>query len=388
MYKILTLNKIAAVGLDKLERDNYEVASEISNPDGIILRSFKMHDMELPKSLKAVARAGAGVNNIPIEKCTQAGVVVFNTPGANANGVKELAIAALLISSRNIIGGVNWVQTLKGQGDEVPNLVEKGKAQYGGCEIKDKTLGVIGLGAIGVLVANAAADLGMNVVGCDPYISIEAAWGLSPKVKRANALESLIRESDYISIHVPYIDATKGMFNQEKLSLCKDGVRIINLARGGLVVNKDMKIALESGKVASYVTDFPDEEVITYKNVIALPHIGASTEESEDNCAIMAALEIKDYLENGNIRNSVNFPAVCVDRNPAKTRITIANRNIPNMVGQISSLLAGAQINISEMVNKHLDDAAYNIIDTDSKVTDDIIAKISAIDGVISVRVL
>ncbi|MDR0304488.1 MAG: phosphoglycerate dehydrogenase [Chitinispirillales bacterium] len=388
MYKIQTLNKIAAVGLDKLGRDNYEIASEVSNPDGIILRSFKMHDMELPKSLKAVARAGAGVNNIPIEKCTQNGIVVFNTPGANANGVKELAIAALLISSRDIIGGVNWVQTLKGQGDEVPNSVEKGKAEFGGCEIKGKTMGVIGLGAIGVLVANAAAELGMNVVGCDPYISIEAAWGLSPKVKRANALEALIRESDYISIHVPYIDATKGMFNQEKLSLCKDGVRIINLARGGLVVNKDMKAALESGKIAYYVTDFPDEEVITYKNVIALPHIGASTEESEDNCAIMAALEIKDYLENGNIKNSVNFPDVCVDRNPAKTRITIANKNIPNMVGQISSLLACAGINISEMVNKHLDEIAYNIIDTDSKVTDDVVAKISAIDGVISVRVI
>jgi len=388
MYKIMTLNKIAAVGLEKLERDKYEVASELSNPDGIILRSFKMHDMELPKSLKAVARAGAGVNNIPIDKCTQAGIVVFNTPGANANGVKELTIAALLISSRNIVGGVNWAQTLKGKGDEVPNLVEKGKADYGGFEIKGKTLGVVGLGAIGVLVANSAADLGMEVVGYDPYISVEAAWGLSPKVKRANALESLIRESDYISIHVPYIDATKGMFNQEKLSLCKDGVRIINLARGGLVVNKDIKAALESGKVSHYVTDFPDDEVISYKNVIALPHIGASTEEAEDNCAVMAALEIKDYLENGNIKNSVNFPAVHVDRNPAKTRITIANKNVPNMVGQISSLLASAGINIAGLVNKHLETIAYNIIDTDSKVTDDVVAKISAIDGIISVRVI
>jgi len=388
MYKIMTLNKIAAVGLEELERDKYEVASELANPDGIILRSFKMHDMELPKSLKAVARAGAGVNNIPIDKCTQAGIVVFNTPGANANGVKELTIAALLISSRNIVGGVNWVQTLKGKGDEVPNLIEKGKADYGGFEIKGKTLGVVGLGAIGVLVANSAADLGMEVVGYDPYISVEAAWGLSPKVKRANALESLIRESDYISIHVPYIDATKGMFNAEKLSLCKDGVRIINLARGGLVVNKDIKAALESGKVSHYVTDFPDDEVISYKNVIALPHIGASTEESEDNCAVMAALEIKDYLENGNIKNSVNFPAVHVDRNPAKTRITIANKNVPNMVGQISSLLASAGINIAGLVNKHLETIAYNIIDTDSKVTDDIVAKISAIDGIISVRVI
>jgi len=388
MYKILTLNKIAAVGLDKLGRDHYEVASEMTNPDGIILRSFKMHDMELPKSLKAVARAGAGVNNIPVEKCTQSGIVVFNTPGANANGVKELAIAAMLISSRNIIGGVDWVKTLKGQGDAVPDLVEKGKAEYGGCEIKGKTLGVIGLGAIGVLVANAAADLGMNVVGCDPYISVEAAWGLSPKVKRANALESLLSESDYISIHVPYFYDTKGMLNQEKLSLCKNGVRIINLARGGLVVNKDMKTALESGKVSYYVTDFPDEEVITYKNVIALPHIGASTEESEDNCAIMATLQLKEYLENGNIKNSVNFPAVNVDRNHGHTRITISNKNVSNMIGQISSLLAGAGINIAEMVNKHLENIAYNIIDTDSKVTDDVIAKISAIDGVISVRVI
>lgn len=388
MYKIQTLNKIAAVGLDKLGRDNYEISSEISNPDGIILRSFKMHDMELPASLKAVARAGAGVNNIPIEKCTQKGIVVFNTPGANANGVKELAIAALLISSRNIIGGVNWVQTLKGKGDEIPNLVEKGKAEFGGYEIQGKTLGVVGLGAIGVLVANAAVNLGMNVIGYDPYISIDSAWGLSPKVKRATALESLIRESDYISIHIPYIDETKGMFNHEKLSLCKNGVRIINLARGGLVVNKDMKAALESGKVAYYVTDFPDEEAITFKNVIALPHIGASTEESEDNCAIMAASQIRDYLENGNIKNSVNFPTVCVNKNPSNTRITIANKNIPNMVGQISSALAAAGINIAEMVNKHRDEIAYNIIDTDSKLTNDIIAKISAIDGVIFVRVI
>lgn len=388
MYKIQTLNKIAAVGLDKLPRDNYEVAGEITNPDGIILRSFKMHDMEMPKSLKAIARAGAGVNNIPIEKCTEKGIVVFNTPGANANGVKELAIAALLISSRDIVGGVNWVQTLKGQGEEVPNLVEKGKANYGGIEIQGKTLGIVGLGAIGVLTANAAADLGMNVVGYDPYISVEAAWGLSPKVKRATALETLLREADYISLHIPYIDATKGMFNAEKLATCKDGVRIINLARGGLVVNKDMKAALECGKVARYVTDFPDEEVITYKNVIALPHIGASTEESEDNCAIMAANQLRDYLENGNIKNSVNFPAVSVDRNPANTRITIANKNVPNMVGQFSSVLAAANINIAEMVNKNLKEVAYNIIDTDSKVTDDIVAKISAIDGVISVRVI
>jgi D-3-phosphoglycerate dehydrogenase len=347
-----------------------------------------MHDMELPKSLKAVARAGAGVNNIPIEKCTQNGIVVFNTPGANANGVKELAIAGLLIASRDIVGGVNWVQTLKGQGDEVPNLVEKGKADFGGYEIQGKTIGIVGLGAIGILVANAAAKLGMNVVGYDPYISVEAAWVLSPKVKRANALETLLRESDYISLHIPYIDATKGMFNAEKLSLCKDGVRIVNLARGGLVVNKDMKAALESGKVAVYVTDFPDEEVITYKNVIALPHIGASTEESEDNCAIMAANQLRDYLENGNIKNSVNFPTVYVDRNHKNTRITISNKNIPNMVGQISSTLAAAGINISEMVNKHRDDIAYNIIDTDSKVTDEVVAKISAIDGVISVRVI
>jgi D-3-phosphoglycerate dehydrogenase len=388
MFKIQTLNKIATIGLENLPRETYEIAGEMTNPDGIILRSFKMHDIELPKSLKAVARAGAGVNNIPIEKCTQKGIVVFNTPGANANGVKELAIAGLFIASRDIIGGANWVQTLKDEGEEVPNLVEKGKANFGGSEIQGKTLGIVGLGAIGILVANAAAELGMNVIGYDPYISVDAAWGLSRRVKRINALESLIREADYISLHVPFIDATKGMFNAEKLSLCKDGVRIINLARGGLVVNKDIKAALESGKVARYVTDFPDEEVICYKNVIALPHIGASTEESEDNCAIMAANQIRDYLENGNIKNSVNFPSVSVDRNPANTRITIANRNIPNMVGQISSILAAAGINISEMLNKHRDDIAYNIIDTESKVTDDIIAKISAISGVIAVRVI
>jgi len=388
MHKIQTLNKISTIGLEKLPRESYEVAGEITNPDGIILRSFKMHDMELPTSLKAVARAGAGVNNIPIDKCTEKGIVVFNTPGANANGVKELCIAGMLIASRDIIGGVNWVETLKGQGEEVPNIVEKEKANFGGYEIQGKTLGVIGLGAIGVLTANAAADLGMNVVGYDPYISVEAAWNLSPNVKRANALETLLREADFISLHIPFINETKGMFNSEKLSLCKDGVKIINLARGGLVVNKDIKTALESGKVAKYVTDFPDEEVITYKNVIPLPHIGASTEESEDNCAIMASNQLRDYLENGNIKNSVNFPAVSVDRNPANTRITIANKNVPNMVGQFSAVLASAGINIAQMVNKNRDEIAYNIIDTDSKVGEDVVAKISAIDGVISVRVI
>lgn len=388
MYKIQTLNKISATGLDLFPREKYEMASEILNPDGVLLRSFKMHDMEIPETVKAIARAGAGVNNIPIEKCTEKGIVVFNTPGANANGVKELVLASLFNSSRDLFGGIEWAKTLIGSGDEVPKLVEKGKSNFAGPEIKGKTLGVIGLGAIGVSVANDAASLGMKVTGFDPFISVEAAWGLSRAIKKASSLDKLIAESDYITMHVPLNDSTKGLLNFEKFKMMKKGVRILNFSRGGLVNNKDLIAAMEEGIVAKYVTDFPDEAMLKKESVIALPHLGASTPEAEDNCAIMAVEQIVDYLENGNIKNSVNFPECRVERTPGSSRIIIANKNIPNMVGQITGILAEEKINIAEMLNKHRGDNAYNIIDTDSEIKEDLIEKIADIEGVIMVRVL
>ena len=388
MFKIQTLNKISAVGLDRLPRDNYEVASELSNPDGIILRSYKMHDMDLPESVLGIARAGAGTNNIPVDKYAENGVVVFNTPGANANGVKELAITGLLISSRKIVDGVIWAKTLADKGDEVPKLIEGGKSNYAGPEIQGKTLGVIGLGAIGVMVANAAIALGMNVIGYDPFLSVDAALSLSRKVKKVDALETLIKESDYISVHVPLLDATKGLINAERLAMAKDGVRILNLSRGGLVNNRDILAALDSGKVAAYVTDFPDVEMVAHPGVIAFPHLGASTPEAEDNCAIMGADQLSDYLENGNIKNSVNFPAISQDRAPGTNRITVAHKNIPNMVQQITTAIASESINISEMANKNRGDIAYTIIDTEDTVSDAGVKAIEAVEGVIRVRSL
>jgi D-3-phosphoglycerate dehydrogenase len=388
MFKIQTLNKISPKGLDLLPRENYESASEIVNPDAILLRSFKMHDMELPASVKAVARAGAGVNNIPVEKYSDTGVVVFNTPGANANGVKELVLTGLLISSRKIFDGMLWSKSLVGKGDEVPKLVEKGKSEFGGPEIKGKKLGVIGLGAIGVMVANDAIALGMEVVGYDPYISVEAAWGLSRNVSRAISLDRLLAESDYISLHVPLNDNTKGMLQAEKFILMKKGIRILNFARGGLVNNKDLNKAIQDGIVACYVTDFPDEELLTMEQVMCLPHLGASTPESEDNCAILAVNQLRDFLENGNIKNSVNFPNCEMARNPKNFRIIIANKNVPNIIGQITAILANGKINIADMLNKHRQDCAYNIIDTDSKIPEELLGKIRAIGGIIMVRSL
>lgn len=386
MFNIQTLNKISARGLDLLPREEYETASEILNPDAIIVRSFKMHDMEIPETVKAIARAGAGVNNIPIETCTDKGIVVFNTPGANANGVKELVLTGLFISSRKIFDGLVWAQDLVGKGDEVPKLVEKGKSDFTGPEIKGKKLGVIGLGAIGVMVANDAIALGMDVVGYDPFISVEAAWGLSRSVTRAASLDRLVAESDYITIHVPLNDDTRGMLNYEKFSLMKKGVRILNFARGGLINNKDLIRAISEEIVSVYVTDFPDEKLLETERVICLPHLGASTLESEENCAIMAVNQLREYLENGNIKNSVNFPN-CEMARAAKTyRFIVANRNIPNMVGQITGVLAEEKINIADLINKHKEDVAYNIIDTDSKLTEELFDKIRAIEGVIMVR--
>lgn len=388
MFKIQTLNKISAEGLANFPRDDYEIASEILNPDAILLRSADMHSMELPASVKAVARAGAGVNNIPIPAMTEKGVVVFNTPGANANAVKELVIAALLFSSRPVHKAAEWAKTLAGKGDEIPDLAEKGKSQFVGPEIKGKTLGVIGLGAIGAMVANTAIGLGMDVIGYDPYISVDAAWSLSRAVHKAESLESLLSKSDYVSLHIPQTNDTKGFINADRINMMKKGVRLLNFARGGLVVNKDVIAAIEAGKIAQYITDFTDEELLANDKVICLPHLGASTPEAEDNCAFMAVKQLKDFLERGNIVNSVNFPKTYLDAQiPAGgTRLCIANKNVPNMVGQISTILADAKLNIEGMVNQNRADLAYNLIDVSCPVSEDVVAKLKSIEGVINVR--
>ena len=358
------------------------------NPDAILLRSADMHSMELPASVKAIARAGAGVNNIPVSAMSEKGIVVFNTPGANANAVKELVIAALLFSSRPVHKAADWAKTLAGKGDEIPELAEKGKSQFVGPEIKGKTLGVIGLGAIGAMVANTAIGLGMDVIGYDPYISVDAAWSLSRAVHKAESLESLLSKSDYVSLHIPQTNDTKGFINTDRINMMKKGVRLLNFARGGLVVNKDVIAAIDAGKIAQYITDFTDEELLANDKVICLPHLGASTPEAEDNCAFMAVKQLKDFLERGNIVNSVNFPKTYLDAPiPAGgTRLCIANKNVPNMVGQISTILADAKLNIEGMVNQNRADLAYNLIDVSCPVTDDVVSKLKSIEGVINVR--
>jgi D-3-phosphoglycerate dehydrogenase len=388
MFKIQTLNKIDPDGLSLFPLDNYEIASEIPNPDAIVLRSFKMHDMELPSSLKAVARAGAGVNNIPVEKCTEKGIVVFNTPGANANGVKELVIAGLLLSSRDIIDGAAWVKTLVDKGDEIPALIEQGKKNFGGQEIKGKTLAVIGLGAIGVLVANAAQALGMNVIGYDPYMKVQQALKLSNQVTWVEGIQPILTQADYVTLNIPLTPETEGYINKEKFNMMKDGVRLLNFARGGLVNRSDLKEAIATGKVSRYVTDFPNEETLKMDNVIAIPHLGASTKESETNCAVMAVNQLKNFIEDGNIKNSVNFPEAFMERNDG-ARILIANKNIPNMVSQISSVLASEGLNIDNMLNKKRDNIAYNIIDvTRSEIDEQLISKLKSIEGVFMVRII
>lgn len=387
MHKIMKLNPISAQGLSMFPLDKYEIGTEMTNPDAILLRSFKMHDMELPKNLLAVGRAGAGVNNIPIEKCSERGIVVFNTPGANANAVKELAIAGLFLASRDISEGIAFTKTLKGKGDEVPALVEKNKGKFGGQEIIGKTLGVVGLGKIGVMVANAAVDLGMNVIGFDPFISVESAWGLSRQVQRAIGLDSLLGGSDYVTLHAPLTDATKGMINTEKIGKMKKGIRILNFSRGGLVNNEDLAKAITNGVVARYLTDFPDEELLNMENVIAIPHLGASTEEAEENCATMVAKQIRDFIETGRIKNSVNFPD-CKIEQTSPFRLVVMNKNIPNMVGQISTILAKENINILEMLNKSKGDYACNIIDLATMPSEDIVSKLYGIEGILKVRLL
>lgn len=386
MYKIKTYNKISKIGLSVFD-DKYTIGDEVENADGAIVRSAALHDVEFPKDLKAIARAGAGTNNIPIERCSEQGIVVFNTPGANANAVKELVLAGLLISSRRVISAIEWAKTLKGDGDAVGKEVEKGKSAFAGPEIKGKTLGVIGLGAIGVLVANAANSLGMTVYGYDPYLSVKSAWNLTHNAIHIDDIKEIYQKCDYITVHVPLTDSTKNTINAESIAMMKDGVRILNFARGGLVNDNDIKAALESGKVAAYVTDFPDDDLLCVDGVIAIPHLGASTPESEDNCATMAAKELIDYIENGNIVNSVNLPEITMPRSGEK-RICVIHKNIPNMLTAITGVVAQGGVNIENMLNKSRGDFAYTMLDINAADCNTISEQLSAIDGVIRVRVI
>ena len=385
MFKILTLNKISKVGLGQLS-DNYTVSDNEANPDGILLRSFKMHDMELPESLKAVARCGAGVNNIPLDKCAEKGIVVFNTPGANANAVKELVLTGLLLSSRKIMASYTWAQSLQGT-EDIAKQVEKGKSNFAGPEIKGKTLCIVGLGAIGVLVANAAVALGMNVIGYDPYFSIKNALALDNAVKFTSNLDDIYAVADYITVHVPATPETKNMINAESLAKCKDGVRLLNFARNELVNVADVKTALESGKVSCYICDFPNEETVGVDGIITLPHLGASTPEAEDNCATMAAKEIMAYLEDGNIVNSVNYPNCSAPRIAGKARVCVLHKNTPNILAQITAFFGEKGINIEHMTNNAKGDYAYTILDVDN-ADDSIVASAKAVEGIIAVRVL
>ena len=385
--EILTLNKIAACGLDLLDKNVFNVSDDAKDPDGIILRSFNMHDSVLGENLKAIARAGAGTNNIPIDKCTEKGIVVFNTPGANANAVKELVLAGLFLSSRKIAQSMEWAKTLKGEGENVGKLVEKGKSNFVGPEIEGKKLGIIGLGAIGVMVANAAYHLGMDVIGYDPYISVDAAWGLSRHVKKAGNVKDLVAECDYITLHVPLNDSTKGMIGKDLFAIMKKGARILNFARGGLVEEEALKEALKDGTVAAYVTDFPNDNILGLENVVCIPHLGASTPESEDNCAKMASVEIQDYLCEGNIVNSVNFPNCTLPRE-GKTRITIAHKNVPNCVSNFTNLCSKDNYNIANMINKSRKDLAYTIIDLDNDADASIAKEFAALENVMKVRII
>ena len=385
MQEILLLNKIAKVGTDMLPAEKYTLANAADNPAGIMVRSAVMHDMTFGDNLLAIARAGAGVNNIPVERCAEEGIVVFNTPGANANGVKELAICALLLASRDIVGGIAWANTLTG--DDVAKQVEKGKSAFAGVELKGKTLGVIGLGAIGGMVANVAVHLGMNVIGCDPFLSVEAAWNLNHHVVKAATYDEIFQKADYITLHVPATKDTKGMINAASIATMKNGVRIINLSRADLVNSEDLKAAVAAGKVASYVTDFPTTEMVNVPGIVTIPHLGASTEESEDNCAIMAARELDEYLTNGNIQNSVNYPSVVMPRS-GDLRICCLHKNIPEVLRKITMVIANDGANIENMTNKSRGDVAYTIVDIVGSITAETEELIRTIDGMIRIRLI
>jgi D-3-phosphoglycerate dehydrogenase len=389
MYKIRTYNAISSKGLSRFPTDRYEVSSESTDADGVLLRSQKLHTEVMPESVVAIARAGAGTNNIPVADYTEQGIVVFNTPGANANAVKELIVAALLMGSRDIYGGMNYVQGLTEITDsgEMGKLLEKEKKNFAGSEIQGKTLGVVGLGAIGSMIGNLALELGMNVVGYDPAISVEAAWQLSSDVERMENLEALLACSDFITLHVPAIAATKHLINSKTLSGMKSTAKILNFAREEIVSSADMVAALDAGVIAGYITDFPAPELLGRKDVLLMPHIGASTEEAEENCAVMAANQLMDFLENGNIHNSVNYPKIKMSRNGG-TRITFTNKNVPKVLGSVLSVLADGEINIVDMVNKSRDEIAYNIIDIEGDLNDSLKAQIAAVEGVVHVRII
>ena len=388
MYNIKTMNKIAPVGLERLPAERYLTGDGVENEDAILVRSAKLHDYVFPEKLWAIARAGAGVNNIPVERCSEAGVVVFNTPGANANAVKELVLCAMLLASRDVIGGAAWVKEQARAGDvDVAAAVEKGKSAFVGPELYRKTLGVVGLGAIGALVANIGLSLGMDVYGYDPYLSVDAALRLDRHIKVVKELDTLYASSDYITLHLPYMEATKDTVNAAAIAKMKDGVRIINMARGGLVNNADMIAALQSGKAARYVTDFPDNEITLAGGVVAIPHLGASTPESEDNCAVMAADQLRGFLENGNIKNSVNFPNVIMERSGVQ-RLCVIHRNVPAVIAQITTQLGACGVNVENMTNKSKGEYAYTMVDAGSQVDESIIEDIRRAPGVIRMRVI
>lgn len=385
MYQIHTMNKISPVGLDHFDRHKYSWGEEVANPDGILVRSASLHDMAFPESLLAIGRAGAGVNNIPVEQCSEKGIVVFNTPGANANAVKEMVLLGLLMSSRKVADSMTWVKALKGNGPEVGKLVEKGKSQFTGPEISGKKLGVIGLGAIGVLVANAAQALGMEVYGYDPYLSVDGAWSLSHTIIHVNTLKEIYENCDYITLHIPANKETKGLINASSIASMKHGVRILNFARGELVEEADLIAALDERQVKVYITDFPTDGMLDHPGVVSFPHLGASTPESEENCAEMAVLELMDYLENGNIKNSVNLPAASMPRS-GSARICVIHQNIKTIISQISTNLS--ELNIENMLNQSRGDYAYTMLDVDGNVSSDVAEKLRSISGVIRVRVI
>lgn len=387
MYKILTLNNISAIGLDRLPREDYEVASEITHPDAVLLRSFNMHDMDIPESVLAIGRAGAGVNNIPVGRMTERGVVVFNAPGANANAVKELVVAGMLMASRNLFQGWDYARSLEGDDAEVHKLVESGKKQFAGFELPGRTLGVVGLGAIGAKVANAAVALGMKVLGYDPTITVRSAWQLSADVEQATSIDDLLARSDFITFHVPLVDATRHMINRDRLQSMKDNVVILNFARDGIVDDEAVCEAIDHGKVYAYVTDFPSNRLKRHQRVITLPHLGASTREAEENCAIMVAEQVRDYLEHGVIHNSVNFPEVDLPRSGVQ-RLSVVNRNTPDLVAKISHVLGKSGVNIAHMINESRGGVAYTLVDLDHPVDDSVLDALRGIDGLLKVRVL
>lgn len=387
MYKVLTLNNISVSGLERLPRDRYEVASEIQHPDAILLRSYKMHDMEIPPTLRAVGRAGAGVNNIPVARMSELGIPVFNAPGANSNAVKELVLAGMLLAARNICQGWEFARGLEGSDEEVHAQVEKGKKQFVGFELPGRTLGIVGLGAIGVQVANTAVALGMKVLGYDPEITVRRAWQLSSQVQQAASVDDILAHSDFVSLHIPLTPNTRGLLSAERLATMREGVTLLNFSRQGIVDDEAVSVAIGENRVNAYVCDFPTNLLKDHERVIALPHLGASTREAEENCAVMVADQVRDFLEDGNVRNSVNFPETDMPRNSGY-RLAVVNANVPNMLGQVSTALANADLNIIDMLNKSRGDLAYTLLDVEQPASEEVLASIGAIEGVKSVRAL